>query len=116
MGTIHQVPKKLEIGMAVVVWIKPEYKLVGDAEREKLTKEVWLKGKICGSIYQKGIVFVVIDDLIFSDVVPGLIIVRSTALADNLTDAAKARALRKQAAKKHKQLVASVKIVRSVVR
>lgn len=83
MPRLNQSPKQLKAGMPVVVFIKPEYVLVGDEERNKLVKGVWIKGNIWGDVVQAGITFVEVNGCVFSTVVSGLIIIRSTSQKDN---------------------------------
>lgn len=104
----NPVPKKLEKGMAVVVYIKPEYTLIGKEERTKLKKEVWLKGKILSQIVG-GLVFVTVNGCTFSNIVSGLIIIRSTAYADTMKPVRDAHNKRANAARNQRRAAAKVK-------
>lgn len=78
----HLVPRKLEKGMHVVVWIKPEYYLFDSEMKAGLVQNTWLEG-IITSERITGLVFVEINGIQVSNIVPGLIIIRSTAYKHN---------------------------------
>ena len=106
-GRTDNVPKQLKAGMAVVVWIKPEYPLVGWEENTKLTRETWLKGEI--EYWRGNLAFVCVKGILFSTIMPGLIIIRSTSLADNVTYTERDRLKRIAAKQRKRELAKAVK-------
>jgi hypothetical protein len=114
-GRQVRVPMKLEKGMAVVVWIKPGFPLMSWEMGADIKEETWLKG-ILNKVTSDGWYSASIkgERIVFSN--KEAIIIRSTALADNLKPNKQRRHLASQAKQQRKEILASVKVVRSEVR
>lgn len=110
-----RVPMKLVAGMAVVVFIKPEYVLLAGEISAGIVKETWLEGTVSSYMYNSFLA-VEIAGRIMSTVVPGLIIVRSTKLEHNLKPSKIRTKLERQAKQQRREILASVKVVKSEVK
>lgn len=84
MGTIHQVPKKLEQGMKVVVWIKPEV-LIPFRGWTTLKCSKWHKATLVRESVICDYYKVIIDDYPILLERDECIIIRSVASKDNQT-------------------------------
>lgn len=82
MGYLVRVPKKLEIGMAVVVWIRPHIKLFTSEFNAGIRVGTWFKAKLVTSLDPEGI------QIEFNRYRMGIdgslaIVIRSVSLDDN---------------------------------
>lgn len=82
-GRSNPAPRKLEIEMAVVVMFKPDYPLMSWEIESGIVAGIWLKAKIVGVSKEKWYSMDINKDRIVINS-RDTIIIRSTAIADNL--------------------------------
>lgn len=81
-GRKNNAPRKLKSGMAVVVWIKPEYPLFWSERQAGLQSGKWFKGTV--DFINSGFIYLTVLGQTLSNISPGLITIRSTAWTDNI--------------------------------
>lgn len=102
-GRSNPAPRKLEKGMAVVVMFKSDYPLFTSEMKAGIKPDVWLKGTV-DSVVSNKFVFVEINGETLSTIVPGAVIIRSTAKADNLQPSEVKLRMKRAAANQAKRL------------
>jgi hypothetical protein len=108
-GRTNPAPRKLEVGMAVVVWIKPGTHLFDFELAAGAKVGVWFKAELLGwwmedNRYKRPICY----RISYNDVtsaISNVIIIRSTAIADNLQPSEVKLRMKRAADRQHTRLV-----------